>query len=71
MGQAPPAPQAPRDRRVVLLIGGLVVALLAASVISALVPGIDATLAAVPVVIAILVLGTVVVLVRSLRGRDH
>jgi hypothetical protein len=51
------------------MIGGLVVALLAASVISALVPGIDATLAAVPVVIAILVLGTVLVLVRSLRGR--
>ena len=69
MSQAPQAPQAPRDRRVVLLVGGLVVALLAARVVSALVPGIDATLAAVPVVIVILVLGTVLVLLRSLRGR--
>jgi hypothetical protein len=69
MDLPPRDPGAPRDRRVVLVIGSLVVALLAASVVSALVPGIDATLAAVPVVIAVLVLGTVLVLVRSLRDR--
>lgn len=59
---------APRDRRVLLVIGVLVVGLLAFSVISALVPDIDATLAAVPIVVVVLVVGTVVVLARSLRG---
>jgi CHASE2 domain-containing sensor protein len=63
------SPEAPRDRRVVLAIGLLVAGLLAASVVSAVVPGMDAALAAVPVVIGLLVVGTVVVLVRSLRGR--
>ena len=61
--------EAPRDRRVVLIIGLIVVGLLVASVISAVVPGMDATLAAVPVIIAVLVIGTVVVLARSVRGR--
>lgn len=65
-----PASEAPGDRRVVLIIGALVLGLLAASVISALVPGMDATLAAAPLVIAVLVLGTAFVLVRSLRRRD-
>ena len=59
---------APRDRRVVLIIGALVVGLLAFSVVSALLPGIDATLAAVPVIVVVLVVGTVLVLARSLRG---
>lgn len=59
---------APRDRRVFLIIGALVIGLLAFSVVSALVPGIDATLAAVPIVVVVLVVGTVVVLARSLRG---
>ncbi len=61
---------APRDRRVVLIIGLIVVGLLAASVVSALVPGMDAALAAVPVIILVLVIGTVGVLARSIRGRD-
>ena len=61
--------EAPRDRRVVFIIGLIVVGLLVASVISAVVPGMDATLAAVPVIIAVLVIGTVVVLARSVRGR--
>lgn len=65
------SPEAPRDRRVVAVIGLLVTGLLAASVVSALVPGMDATLAAVPVVIGGLVIGTVVVLVRSVRGRPN
>ena len=59
---------APRDRRVVLIIGVLVVGLLAFSVVSALIPDIDATLAAVPLIIIVLVVGTLVVLARSLRG---
>lgn len=59
---------APRDRRVFLIIGALVIGLLAFSVVSALVPGMDATLAAVPIVVVVLVVGTVVVLARSLRG---
>ena len=58
----------PRDRRVVLIIGALVVGLLAFSVVSALIPDIDGTLAAVPLVIVVLVVGTVFVLARSLRG---
>jgi uncharacterized membrane protein YccC len=59
---------APRDRRVVFIIGALVVGLLAFSVVSALIPDIDSTLAAVPLVIVVLVVGTVLVLARSLRG---
>jgi hypothetical protein len=59
---------APRDRRVVLVIGALVVGLLLLSVISALIPDIDGTLAAVPLIIIALVVGTVLVLARSLRG---
>ncbi len=59
---------APRDRRVFLIIGALVLGLLAFSVISALIPDIDATLAAVPVVVVVLVVGTVLILARSLRG---
>jgi hypothetical protein len=59
---------APRDRRVFLVIGAIVLGLLAFSVVSALVPGIDAALAAVPVIMVVLVVGTVLVLARSLRG---
>jgi len=60
----------PRDRRVLLIVGALVVGILAASLVSAFVPGIDATLAAAPIVIGVLLVGTAVVLVRSLRGRS-
>lgn len=60
--------RAPRDRRVFLLVGAIVFGLLAFSVVSALVPGIDATLAAAPIVVIVLVVGTVLVLARSLRG---
>jgi hypothetical protein len=62
--------RAPRDRRVVAIIGLLVLIVLAAGVVSALVPGLDATFAAVPLVIVVLVVGTVVVLGRSIRGRS-
>ncbi len=63
--------QAPRDRRVLFIIGALVVGLLAFSVVSALIPDIDATLAAVPLVIVVLVVGTVWVLARSVRRTGH
>lgn len=59
---------APRDRRVFLIIGALVLGLLAFSVVSALIPDIDGTLAAVPLVIIVLVAGTLLVLARSVRG---
>jgi len=59
--------RAPRDRRVVLLIGLLVVAILVINVISALVPGMDGALASLPVVVLILVAGTLVILARTLR----
>jgi hypothetical protein len=59
--------RAPRDRRVVLVIGVLVVAILGINVISALVPGMDGAFASMPVVVLILVVGTLVILVRTLR----
>jgi uncharacterized membrane protein YccC len=59
---------APRDRRVFLIIGALVLGLLGFSVVSALIPDIDGTLAAVPLVIVLLVAGTLLVLARSVRG---
>jgi len=51
----------------VLLIGLLVVAILVINVISALVPGMDGAFASMPVVVLILVVGTLVILVRTLR----
>ena len=45
----------------------LVIAVLAVNVVSALVPGIDAALASLPVVVLLLVVGTVLVLGRSIR----
>lgn len=67
----PTSTDPPRDRRVLLIVGVLVLGLLLASVVSALVPGIDATLAAVPLIIVVLVVGTVFVLVRSVRTRER
>ena len=49
-------------------MGLLVVAILAINVVSALVPGIDGALASLPIVVLILVVGTVLVLARSLRS---
>ncbi len=57
----------PRDRRVFIIMAVLVVAILVINVISALVPGMDGSLASWPIVIAILVGGTVVVLLMALR----
>jgi hypothetical protein len=51
----------------VLLVAALVAGILAVNVLSALVPGLDGLLAAWPVVVLVLVVGTVAVLLRSLR----
>jgi hypothetical protein len=59
---------APRDRRVVIVIAVLVVAILVINVASALLPGVDGALASMPIVVAILVGGTIVILVRALRS---
>jgi hypothetical protein len=58
----------PQDRRVVVLIGLLVGAVLLASLVSALLPGVDAALASAPIVVTALVAGTVLVMARALRG---
>jgi hypothetical protein len=60
-----------RDRQVLRLVGLLVAAVLLAGVISALVPGLDGFLATVPLVIVLLVVGTVGVLARAMwrQGR--
>lgn len=57
---------APRDRRVFLLMAGLVVVILAINVASALLPGMDGALAAMPIVVAILATGTMLILARAL-----
>jgi hypothetical protein len=57
----------PRATTVVLFLAGLVVTVLAVSVLSALVPDIDGALASLPLVGLLLVGGTVVILVRTLR----
>jgi hypothetical protein len=56
------------DRRVVLLLAGVVVAVLGVDVLSALVPGLDALLADAPVLVVVLVIGTVGVLLWTLTG---
>lgn len=55
------------DRRVLGLIGALVVVVLVLNVVSAFVPGMDGALASAPVVMAILAVGTVLILVRALK----
>jgi hypothetical protein len=55
------------DRRVVIFLGLLVVGILVASLVSALVPGLDRLLAGWPIVMVVLVVGTIWVLARSLR----
>jgi hypothetical protein len=57
----------PRTRTVILLVAALAAAVLAVSVLSALVPGLDRVLASVPLVVLLLVAGTTMVLVRTLR----
>lgn len=58
---------APRGRRVVLIIGVLVAAVLVVNLVSALIPGVDGALATLPIVVLVLVAGTLLILARSLR----
>jgi carbon starvation protein CstA len=58
----------PQDRRVVVLIGLLVAAVLLVSLVSALLPEIDGALASAPIVVIALVVGTVLLMARALRG---
>ena len=55
-----------RDRDVLLLAAGIVVAVLAANLLSAAVPPLDRLLQVAPILVIGLVLGTVVVLARAL-----
>ena len=59
----------PPDRRVLIVLSLVVTVILALNVASALVPGMDGLLASVPVIVAILVGGTIVVMVGVLRRR--
>jgi len=56
-----------RDRDVVLLMAGVVVCVLAANLLSAIVPGLDVVLARVPILVLVLLAGTALVLVAALR----
>ena len=60
--------QAPRDRKVVMIMAVLVVVVLAINVISAVVPGMDGALASLPIVVLLLVGGTMLVLARAIRS---
>lgn len=67
--ERPPSDEtpAPHARMVVLIVAALVVGILVLNLLSALVPGMDGFLAAWPVVVLVLVLGTVVVLAGAMR----
>ncbi|MEO7119256.1 MAG: hypothetical protein ABIZ34_09835 [Candidatus Limnocylindrales bacterium] len=57
------------DRNVLLLMVGVVVIVLATNVISALVPGMDDALRGAPVLLVILVVGTLWIMYRALVRR--
>lgn len=57
-----------RDRDVLALLVGVVIAVLLANVLSAAVPGVDAVLASAPVLVIVLIAGTALVLLRALGG---
>ena len=65
-----PAGGGVRDRWVLLLVGCVTV-VLGANLLSALVPGVDAFLSKVPVLVIVLVVGTVGVLLWSLGRRTR
>ena len=59
-----------RDRRVLLLLAACVLLVLGANLLSAVIPGMDTFLSKVPVLVIVLVAGTVGVLLWSVgRGR--
>jgi hypothetical protein len=63
------SPRKVSDRQVLILMVLVVVAVLAANIVSGIVPGMDHLLAAAPVLLVVLVVGTGYVLYRSLRPR--
>lgn len=71
MSSPGPGPANVRDRRVLLVLALVVVAVLGLNVVSALVPGMDGFLAKVPVLAIVLIAGTLGVLVRSLARRGR
>ncbi len=60
-----------RDRRVLLLLGAVVAVVLGLDVASALIPGMDRILAGVPLVVIVLVAGTLLVLGRAVLRRPR
>jgi hypothetical protein len=58
-----------RDRHVLALLAAIVAGILALNVVSAVVPGLDAALAGLPVVVGVLVGGTLLVVVSAFRRR--
>jgi hypothetical protein len=65
-----PADRGVRDRRVLLVLVGVVLVVLGADLLSALVPGVDRLLSKAPILVVVLVAGTIGVLVLSVgRGR--
>ncbi len=64
-----PAGRHVRDRRVVLLLAGCVALVLGVDVLSGLVPELDRLLSQVPVLVIVLVVGTLGILVWSTRSR--
>ncbi|CAN5581915.1 hypothetical protein BH23CHL8_BH23CHL8_06230 [soil metagenome] len=58
-----------RDGRVLALLAAIVVAVLGLNIVSAFVPGLDAALAGLPIVVGVLVGGTLLVLVGAFRRR--
>jgi hypothetical protein len=66
-----PAGGGVRDRWVLLLLVGCVAVVLGANLLSALIPGVDAFLSKVPVLVIVLVVGTVGVLLWSVGRRKR
>ena len=60
-----------RDRRVLLLLGGVVAVVLGLDVASALIPGMDRILAGVPLVVVVLIGGTLLVLGSAVLRRPR
>jgi hypothetical protein len=66
-----PADRRVRDRRVLLLLAACVIVVLGANAVSGLIPGMDALLSKVPVLVIVLVAGTAGVLLWSVARRHR
>ena len=63
------SPRKISDRQVLILMALVVAAVLVVNVLSSIIPGMDNVLAAAPVLLVVIVVGTTWVLYRSLRPR--